>query len=154
MNTRHRWKLVWVMGVLAGSALGCDWTQVLGDPDAPAPPSTHQPDAAAPMDGSTGTEAMCRHYCQALEETDLLVCASSGTTADADACEASTPKADLCVALRCSTGRVDTSLCLTQCDALARYYDAHCPVAGPSPDPLCPTSRAEHDRNCRAGCVL
>lgn len=154
MHARRRLDLVLVMGVLAGAVMGCDWSHVLGDPELPPPTSPQTPavDASPPADGPPGYDAMCLHYCQALEETDLLVCASPGTGMDADACQATTPTVDSCVQLRCLTHRVDASLCLTQCDSLARFYDARCPVAGPSPDTLCPTSQAEHDQACRTGC--
>jgi hypothetical protein len=144
-----------VLAVLAGTGLGCDWGQVLGDPDVLPPPS-HPParDAATPGDGAAGDDVMCRHYCQALEETDLLVCASPDARSDLDTCKATVPTADSCFALRCASGRVDVALCLAQCDSLASVYDAHCPGGVSASDPLCPSSQAAHDQACRAGCTL
>lgn len=144
-----------VFAILAGTGLGCDWGRVLGDPDVVPPPShPPAPDAAPPADAAAGYDVMCRHYCQALEETDLLVCVSPEPGRDAESCKATAPTADSCVALRCGTGRVDVPLCLAQCDSLAMVYDAHCPAGASSSDALCPTSQAAHDQACRAGCAL
>jgi len=156
-SRRGRSILFVVLAVLAGTGVACDWTQVLGDPDvAPPAPSSPPPapDAAAAPDAPAGYDQMCRHYCEALEETDFFACVSSASGRDASTCKAMVPSADSCFDLRCTTRRVDTSLCLAQCDALARTYDAYCPPAGSASDTLCPTSQAEHDRACRAGCAL
>ena len=172
VSTGLRRSVVVVAGILlAGTGMACNWTHLLGDPDLPPSTSPHKPmpDAATPdatpvvtSDGGTASDsglgsdsynAMCRHYCQALEETDVLVCASSG--GDAESCTTSwSSTTDTCFDLRCSSRRVDLSLCLQQCHVLATGYADRCPVAGPSSDPLCPASQADHDDACRAGCVL
>lgn len=139
--------------LLAGMGGACDWTQGLGDPEPPpAPPHKPSVDAAAPGDGPAGYDGMCRHYCQTLQETDILACVSCG--GELDGCRAAEPTADTCFEARCTGQRVDVPLCLMQCDAVARYYDQRCPVVGPSTDPLCPASQADHDSACRAGCAL
>ncbi|HEY4187554.1 MAG TPA: hypothetical protein VGP07_20930 [Polyangia bacterium] len=173
MSTGLRRSVVVVAGMLlAGTGGACDWTHVLGDRDLPPPTSSHKPvpDAAAPdatpvvtPDGATAPDsgsgnasydAMCRHYCQTLAETDVLVCAAS-VGGDAESCTAKwSSTTDECFDLRCGTGRVGLPLCLEQCDALATDYNDRCPVVGPSSDPLCPASQAAHDAACRAGCVL
>jgi len=163
MRPRHGLTKVVLVGLLvAGSGLGCDWISVVGDPDLPTPTSPHTPttDAAMAPDGpavlpdgsDAGYEAMCRRYCQALQETDVLACTSTGR--QLDDCKAVTSSTvDVCFDQRCRPHRVSLDLCFSQCDSLARLYDGRCPVS-PSSDPLCPLSPAEHDAACRAGCVL
>ena len=177
MSKGLRRSVVVVAGMLlAGTGMACTWTDLLGDPDLPPRTAPHRPmpDAATPAaampdarpvvtsDGGTASDSglgsdsydgMCRHYCQALEETDVLVCASSG--GDAKSCRTSSSSTtDTCFDLRCRSRRVDLPLCLQQCDALATRYADRCPVTGSSSDPLCPVSQADHDAVCRAGCVL
>jgi len=154
-----------VVVLLAVTGFGCDWLDDQGLPPWPKSSPKAAPDAAAPVaatdggsapdsDGHSGSyDAMCLHYCQALEETDVLVCASSGR--DANTCAATTASTTSdCVALRCQPQLVDLALCLTQCDSLARAYAARCPAAAAPSDALCPSSQADHDAACRAGCVL
>jgi hypothetical protein len=93
--------------------------------------------------------AMCRHYCEALHETGIYVCAKRSN--DAAGCKETTPTADLCYELRCAPRLVEPSLCLTQCDSLRVVYDELC-ADGTGPADLCATPSAEHDRGCRDGC--
>lgn len=156
--------------LLLGAGFGCDWFPGRDGGDLPAWPTSSpgaKPDAApvgtpdagtVPEAGgaggaSDGYDAMCLHYCKTLQETDVLACASSGR-GDADCIAATASTTTTCVDLRCVPRRIDLPLCLTQCDALARFYTSRCPAAGNPSDPLCPSSQAEHDAACRAGCVL
>jgi hypothetical protein len=108
------------------------------------------PDAPAIGDAYA---AMCRHYCQTLEETDLLACVAGNR--DVERCQTLVAgTTDGCFNARCVQGRVDLSLCFTQCGVVAREYGNRCPPAGDPADPLCPSSTADHDAACRAGCVL
>jgi len=154
-----------VVVCFAVTGLGCDWLDDQGLPPWPKSSPKSAPDAAAPVvatdagpapasDGhGGGYDAMCLHYCQALEETDVLACASSGR--DAKTCAAATASTTSdCVDLRCKPHLVDLPLCLTQCDSLASAYAARCPAAAAPSDALCPSSQADHDAACRAGCVL
>jgi hypothetical protein len=153
--------------LLAAATFGCDWFPGRDGGDLPpwpssTPPAT--PDAAPvpladagslPDRGSAddGYDAMCLHYCKTLQETDVLACLSSGRY-DADCAAATASTTDTCFDLRCRPRRVDVSLCLIQCDALARFYTGRCPVAGNASDPSCASSQADHDAACRSGCVL
>ena len=155
--------------VLAGAGPACDWISLVGEAGGPTrPPPGQPPSDAAILDGrppatpdagvtadsgapGDGYDAMCRHYCQALEETDLLGCTSTGRPLDE--CQAISPTADSCFDLRCRPRRVDVALCLRQCDSLRGLYDGRCSVE-PSSDPLCPAPPAEHDAACRASCML
>jgi hypothetical protein len=117
----------------------------------PAPPVA--PTVAG--DGDSDYATMCRHYCDALHDTDLYYCLGTGDT-PASCATKFDGASDLCVQLRCGPPqRVQASLCLTQCDALAGTYGVVCATGGGhAGDPaLCPLSVAEHDRACRAGCT-
>jgi hypothetical protein len=162
MRARLRGKdgVAMVVVLLVGTAFGCDWFPGKDGRDLPPWPSSPTsvtrdagsvPDAVAPPGDSY--DAMCLHYCKTLEETDVLACASSGRD-DASCADAASSTTTTCVDGRCAPHRVELSLCLTQCDALARFYADRCPEAGSTTDRLCPSSRVDHDATCRAGCVL
>ena len=141
--------------LLAGAGPACDWISLTGEPEVPSPTSPQRPttDAATHDEGPQSYDSMCRHYCQALEETDLLGCVATGR--QVDDCKTTTASTTgTCFDLRCRPHLVEVPLCLEQCDSLASLYNGRCPVSPTSPDPLCPTSPAEHDAACRAPCVL
>lgn len=93
-------------------------------------------------------QAMCQHYCDTLEKTDLYACLSM----NASDCAArfSTVAAE-CVDLRCSSELVQPSLCLTQCDALATNLSAYCRIA-PAGVTACASPLVKQNETCRAGC--
>jgi hypothetical protein len=116
--------------------------------DASAPPES---DASPPTAPASSYEQMCRHYCRTLEETLLYYCL--GTGADRATCMERFPDhAARCYQDRCAPQLVPVSLCPRQCDSLAPHYEAVCATRAIGQDPLCPSSPAEHDRACRAGC--
>jgi hypothetical protein len=125
-------------------ALGCD--DVTGTRREPLSTVVTQP---ASDGGGGGYEAMCRNYCAALHDTGFYDCLASGGAADT--CAADAPTANQCYDLRCAPHLVQPSLCLTQCDALASRYSSVCAAA--APNALCPSSPADHDQACRAGCA-
>jgi hypothetical protein len=93
---------------------------------------------------------MCHHYCATLEGTLLYHCLSMGGSRG-ECAERSSGTTERCYELRCVPKLVALPLCFTQCDALAGSYRSFC-AAAPAPEPLCPSSAADHDRICRAGC--
>src|SRR5262249_23575322 len=93
--------------------------------------------------------AMCRHYCEALHDTNVYACVNGG--GDPTGCEQSAPAADWCYQLRCEPMLVQASLCFTQCTSLRSVYDPVC-SASVTPAGLCPASPSDHDLACRAGC--
>jgi hypothetical protein len=106
--------------------------------------------------GDTGPDGwyatMCRHYCETLKDSFIYSCLGSG--GDLNGCTGKARFYDQCYDLRCvPPGRVQPSLCLTQCDVLARGYEPVCGSADAATMSVCPTSPAEHDSACRAGCV-
>lgn len=134
-----------LLGILALAAAGCGDTGDEGSSNGAIvvqkPPGSPTP---------VTYEAMCRHYCEALERTVVYNCLVSDTTVDA--CTARFAGwADECEELRCAPRRVEPSLCLVQCDALAANYTAYCEQAQADPG-LCAESPAAHDAACRAGC--
>jgi hypothetical protein len=116
-------------------------------PDAGAPETGAEPDAEAP----SGYEAMCRHYCQTLEQTLLYACLDSDGP-DAGCADRFAGTSQQCFELRCVPHRVPPSLCPVQCDALARYYRPACARPDLSGSPLCAVPADERDRLCREGC--
>ncbi len=109
------------------------------------------PDAMSGDDAGDPYLLMCRHYCDALEETGVYFCLASGR--DAATC-APAGSAELCFDDRCATRLLPPPLCLTQCDALDSHYRAACgdggTVAGDARS--CPSTPEAHDAACRAGC--
>jgi hypothetical protein len=99
-------------------------------------------------------EQMCRHYCETLESTVIYRCLGGGED-EATCRERFAGHADQCESLRCAPRLVQPSLCLLQCDSLARVY---APVCGALDAPLggsiCPVTPAASDEACRAGCAL
>jgi hypothetical protein len=112
-----------------------------------------------PDAGSSGTgdpyNVMCHNYCEALYETNLYLCVNNG--GDGLGCISKLDQAgisaDTCFQLRCVPRLVQQSLCFEQCDAVASQYQTACSGGNPSAAPLCPTSPADHDSACRAGCA-
>lgn len=165
VSLRGRLALSGLVIVLAGAGFGCDWLPTKNDPGWPSWPgspsnprddaaSGETPDAAPASGADAGGgsyDAMCMSYCKALEETDVLTCASSGRDVSACVAASASVPAD-CFDLRCRTHRADLSICLAQCDSLASAYGKRCPVAGDPSVPLCSSSPADHDAACRAGC--
>ncbi|HEY7376379.1 MAG TPA: hypothetical protein VIF57_29740 [Polyangia bacterium] len=114
--------------------------------DEVAPPVRTCP--AVMVDPSIDYVAMCRHYCDTLEETQRYVSLSRGE-APADAGTTSAQ----CYELRCVPRCVDQALCLTQCGAAGMYYTAVCADADAGADnAVCPASPDDHLNACRAGC--
>lgn len=157
-------------------ATGCDGLLDFGhrdltvDPpptsDPPPPPDMSVPqqrdasadEAATPIrscpmvtaDPSIDYVAMCRHYCDTLEETQRYLSLSRGET-PGDAGVTS----QQCYDLRCVPRCVDQALCLTQCGAAGMYYAAVCANADAGAsvdDAICPSSPDDHLTACRAGC--
>ncbi|HVY40888.1 MAG TPA: hypothetical protein VHM31_23275 [Polyangia bacterium] len=133
-----------------------------------APPASHvtawHPTGsdASTADALAAYAVMCRHYCDALFETNLYDCLSDARTAGS----CSPPPDDLCVEDRCVARLVPPALCFTQCDALDRAYRATCggadggadggavASAPPSSADECALSPDAHDALCRDGCQL
>jgi hypothetical protein len=175
MTTRTHLLPLAAAGLVLSVALaaGCDGIfghhDLTNDPPPPPPPTPtedhgimpirQQPDASAedaPVrtcqavmpDPSIDYVAMCRHYCDTLEETHRYVALSRGET-PADAGSVS----QQCYDLRCVPQCVDKALCLTQCDAANGYYGAVCATADAGADnAVCPSSPDDHLAACRAGC--
>jgi hypothetical protein len=98
-----------------------------------------------------GYAAMCRFYCATLEETDVYACIARGS--EASGCSATyTGLRDECWDIRCAPHLVPWSLCSEQCDSLATFYGMVCAGVTPADGTLCPSSPADHDAACRAGC--
>jgi hypothetical protein len=118
------------------------------EPDAGAPDADPGLDLAAPADAP----AMCRHYCQTLEQTLLYSCLQSDGPAGGCAArfEGTTQR---CLDLRCAPRLVSSELCLTQCDALARFYGPACARPDLTGTQLCALPAGERDRLCREGCA-
>jgi hypothetical protein len=114
--------------------------------DEVAPPVRTCP--AVMVDPSVDYAAMCRHYCDTLDETQRYVALSRGETpADAGTTSAQ------CYDLRCVPRCVDQALCLTQCGAAGMYYAAVCANADAGADNvICPSTPDDHLAACRAGC--
>ena len=121
----------------------------------PEPADAGMPAEAGASDPQAGTyEAMCRHYCETLEETLVYGCLASGM-GDADACaQRFAGTTAQCYDLRCVPRRVEAPLCVQQCDGLASSYAVVCGTAGVVTEPLCPSPSTAHDDACRAGCAL
>jgi len=82
-----------------------------------------------PPDGAYA--AMCRHYCEALHDSNIYGCVQAGR--DVATCTQIAPAVEECFQLRCVPQLVTPALCLTQCDGLRGAYDAVCGGAdGPS----------------------
>jgi hypothetical protein len=164
-GSRNRGALVVLLALAGCQGLG-DRESLQASPPAntaaasgSTPPAAVAPDAggqvadagvAAP-DGGDPYLVMCRHYCDALDQTWLYVCLSSGT--DAAACAAAS-SSDLCFQDRCAPRFVQPALCFTQCDALDRAYRGVCGGAGRVSPETCPLSPDAHDAACRGGCAL
>jgi hypothetical protein len=147
------------------SLVGCDEGRVLQSqtsvPEDPAVPEVPvEPDAGAPdalpgadAEAPTGYEAMCRHYCQTLEQTLLYRCleAEGPSAGCAGRFEGTTAQ---CFDLRCVPMKVPPYLCPVQCDSLATFYQPACARADLAGDPLCALPAGEHDRLCRQGCTI
>ncbi len=112
-------------------------------------------DGGASVDGSDSSyDSMCAQYCQSLVDTLFYSCLDAKGSADAKGCEDDAGMPDLCVRARCVPHQVTLATCLTQCDALSRFYGSVCSTTATPGGPECPLSPAEHDRACRAHCVL
>jgi len=121
------------------------------------PPAASNPVVVGPPDaGAPSSEdvyaAMCRHYCEALVDTDVYACVNRG--GDAAGCITTVGGPDLCIQLRCVPKRIDPSLCAQQCDAAATQYGRVCTASNAPGAPLCQTPPADYDSTCRAGCAL
>jgi len=123
----------------------------MDDPSAPDPVVVGPPDAGAPS-SDDAYAAMCRHYCEALVDTNVYGCIDAG--GDAAGCIAQAPGAEQCVQLRCVTMLVQPSLCTQQCDIAATRYTSVCSGSNAPAAPLCQSPPADYDSTCRAGCVL
>jgi hypothetical protein len=115
--------------------------------EGPEPPIRRCPMVTA--DPSIDYAAMCRHYCDTLEETQRYSSLSRGETpGDAGVTSAQ------CYDLRCVPQCVDQALCLTQCGAAGMYYRAVCANADAGADnAICPSSPDDHLNACRAACA-
>jgi len=120
------------------------------DAGAATPPSTSTPPPAVVDDGY---EAMCRHYCAALQETDFYACLGRGDRTESECATSVATYAGQCWDLRCAPRLVRWSLCLVQCDSLDRFYQPACGSVAPASTSACPSSAADHDAECRAGCA-
>jgi hypothetical protein len=124
-------------------------------PDAGSPAEAGTPAEAGVPDPQAGTyEAMCRHYCETLEQTLVYACLASASGDAAVCAERFQGTTAQCHDLRCVPRRVEASLCLQQCDSLASSYAGVCGTAGVGPESVCPSPAAAHDDACRAGCAL
>jgi hypothetical protein len=138
-NTRM---FIGILGFLALAMAGCGEE---GDDAENGAIVVQQPPGSQPVT----YEAMCRHYCEALEHTVVYNCLVSDS---ADTCAARfTAWADRCEELRCAPRLVERSLCLAQCDSLAATRAAYCGRAQPD-DGRCAEPAATDDASCRAGC--
>lgn len=171
-----------VLGFVAVSALagaaGCDLVgserqpltasaSVVEQEAAKALPDADAPETGAPQNASTldasaldaiaptalpGTyAAMCQHYCETLQETLVYSCLVS-VAAD-DCVSRFQGAAAQCVDLRCASKLVTPSLCLVQCDALARNQSTYCETA-PATVPVCASPQATQDEGCRSACTV
>ena len=159
MNTPTRVSIVAALLLLGN---GCDGLFDTGRELQQTPPvtsrdaSVDRPGEAPPPtcpavtpDPALDYPAMCRHYCDTLDETSRYLALSRG---EAPAAEGSVSQT--CYDLRCVPKCVDQALCFTQCEAAATQYAALCgsaPDAGR--DTVCPLSVEDHDAACRAGCT-
>lgn len=150
------------LSVTALLGSGCDGLFDTGRELQQTPPVTTSRDASVDMppevppptcravtpDPAIDYPAMCRHYCDTLDETSRYLALSRGE-APADAGNVS----QICYELRCVPKCVDQALCLTQCEAAATQYVAVCANAQDAgSNPVCPSSSEDHDARCRAGC--
>jgi hypothetical protein len=177
MTARHRLPIA-AAGVVLSVALtiGCDGLLDFGHRDLandpPPPPPTQTDDRSPPVqtDASVAVgdppppptcravpevagfdyQAMCRHYCDTLDETLRYASLAGGQApAPADAGGVS----QQCWELRCVPRCVDQALCFTQCDADATQYAPVCADADAgADDAVCPSSPDDHLAACRAGC--
>jgi hypothetical protein len=138
---------------------GCDGLfnfsdhQLVSQPP-PQPPDGSTEDGASyrcravTVDPALDYEAMCRHYCDTLEESSRYLSLSRGEM-PADAGSVSST----CYELRCAPKCVDLALCLTQCDGAGQNYAAVCAAADAGADEaVCPETPEDHVAACRAGC--
>ena len=102
---------------------------------------------AVTVDPAVDYEAMCRHYCDTLDETTRYLALAQGRTPPAAGTTSQT-----CYQLRCVPKCVDQALCWTQCEAAGTQYSAVCGTAEIAPDTVCPVSLEDHAAACRAGC--
>jgi hypothetical protein len=108
-------------------------------------------DASGPPPTPGTYEAMCRHYCETLQETDMYACLVS---ADANDCASRFMGIAVeCLDLRCASKLVQPSLCLTQCDALTMNESSYC-KAGPADAAVCASSPTAQNDACRADCTV
>ncbi len=114
------------------------------DAGSDAPPVTCR---AVTVDPAVDYEAMCRHYCDTLDETLRYLSLAQGR---APAPVGTTSQ--MCYELRCVPRCVDQALCFTQCEAAGTQYSAVCGTAEIAPDTVCPLSLEDHAAACRAGC--
>jgi hypothetical protein len=124
---------------------------ITGEPSPTPDAMRGTPAAPVLVVGEGDYETMCRHYCRTLEETLLYRCAGSGGQV-ATCRENASGTTGRCYELRCAPKLVEPSLCFTQCDSLARFYDPFCANPGPATADVCASPPAEHDRACREGC--
>lgn len=140
----------------AGPSTVVDQKPATGPFDAGGPETAPSSDAmstdasgAPPVPGTYA--AMCRHYCETLQETDVYACLVS---ADANDCASfSLGITSECIDLRCASKLVQPSLCLTQCDALAMAHSSYCKTA-PDGDAGCASPPAAQSAACQAGCTV
>jgi hypothetical protein len=90
-------------------------------------------------------EAMCRHYCDALEET--LTYAGSNS-------EPQGAVSQSCYELRCVPRCVSHDTCVQQCHALGVQYQSVCADTEIPADTTCPVLIQERVDSCLAGCDL
>jgi len=102
---------------------------------------------AVTVDPAVDYEAMCRHYCDTLDETSRYLSLAQGRTP----APVGTLSA-MCYELRCVPRCVDQALCWTQCEAAGTQYSTVCGTAEISPDTVCPVALEDHAAACRAGC--
>lgn len=114
-------------------------------------------DDASTADALAAYAVMCRHYCDALLQTNLYGCLADAQMGG----NCSPPPVDLCVDDRCVPRLVPPALCFTQCDALDREYRGYCgagdasaDASAPRPADDCPLAPDAHDALCRSGCQL
>ena len=154
MTTRTRPRIATASFLLALSALlgaGCglnfDFNRKLEDAPPPQDPpvdDVRMCEAVTPV-ATPEYEAMCRSYCDALEETLTYGGYNS---------EAAGAVSQSCYELRCVPRCVSHDTCVQQCHALGVQYQAVCVSSGIGSDAECPGLIWERVDSCNAGCDL
>jgi hypothetical protein len=130
----------------AGCGLNLDFNRDLQSPPSQDPPTDDARMCAAVIPEATPEyEAMCRSYCDALEET-LTYAGSSGGAPGA--------VSQSCYELRCVPRCVTYDTCLQQCHALGVQYQSVCVADGIGSEAECPGLIQERVDHCLAGCAL